>query len=192
MWSSRRRSPLFRPAEAAIDKALGEIDLATLLEVPSERLEHPLQGSVPTPLLKAAMAGLVWRVTVWQILPGCSNAKHPEDPVQYVARISPRPAPSIRPAARPPQEGFHDPPPLFRQIHDTPPLRGGSRFGEFARPHCIGPRHRATRLGICEIGSRPLEVDSRPGTASTTRTEGASMRATTIVGRWRRQGSPAA
>ena len=38
---------------------------------------------------------LVGRVAFGEILPGCSGAKYPEDAVEDIARISPRPAPPI-------------------------------------------------------------------------------------------------
>jgi hypothetical protein len=65
------------------------------VEIRGERFDHAPERAFADPALKAAMTGLIGRIAVRQILPGRAGAKDPEDAVQYIARIAPRPAASI-------------------------------------------------------------------------------------------------
>ena len=53
------------------------------------------QGAVALPLLKAAMAGLIGRIAVGQIVPRSAGAQNPEDSVQHGSRIAPGPTATI-------------------------------------------------------------------------------------------------
>ena len=53
------------------------------------------QGAVALPLLKAAMAGLVGRVAVGQVVPRSASAQNPKNAVQHRARLAPGPTATI-------------------------------------------------------------------------------------------------
>jgi hypothetical protein len=46
------------------------------------------------------MAGLVGRIALGKIFPGSSGAQDPEDAIEYVSRVSPRPASTVGSARR--------------------------------------------------------------------------------------------
>ena len=75
----------------AVDERFGEVDFAALVKVSRERGEDPIEHALALPLLKASKASRVWWVATGHVRPRSSGAKHPEDPVQDVARITPRP-----------------------------------------------------------------------------------------------------
>jgi hypothetical protein len=52
-------------------------------------VQQASQRAIALPLLKAAMAGLVGRIAVRQIVPGSAGAQNPEDSIQHGARIAP-------------------------------------------------------------------------------------------------------
>lgn len=58
-------------------------------------MQQPRQCAVALPLLKAAMAGLVGRVAVGQIVPRSAGAQNPEDAVQHGSRLAPGPTATI-------------------------------------------------------------------------------------------------
>ena len=76
----------------AINECLGEIEFAASLQILCERVQHTLERAVSHPLLKSPMAGLIWRVPSWEILPGCAGTQDPEYAVQNIARIAVGPA----------------------------------------------------------------------------------------------------
>lgn len=75
---------------AAVDERLGEVDLAALVQVTSERGEDPIENSFALPLLETLEARRVRRIPTRHVGPRCAGPQHPEDPVKNVARISPR------------------------------------------------------------------------------------------------------
>jgi hypothetical protein len=104
------------------------------------------------------MAGLVRRVALRQILPGCPGAKHPEHPVENIPRISPWSAASIQAALRPRQEGFDDRPLFFREIHAHFPAWGGVQGRGVRTPTLHRAAVSRNPLGYLWDGSSP-----RPG-----------------------------
>ncbi len=82
------------PCEGAVDEGLGDVELASLVQVIGKSMQHPLDRAVPAPALEATVTGLIGRVSLRQILPRCTGTKDPQDAVQYVARIAPRPTPA--------------------------------------------------------------------------------------------------
>jgi hypothetical protein len=111
LWRPQR-APFFRDDEGAVDEALADVDLAALGQVPRQRFEHGSESPVARPLLEAAVAGLVRREALWQVLPAGARAQYPEDAVHHLARVSPRPAPAVVAARRLGDERF-DNRPLF-------------------------------------------------------------------------------
>jgi hypothetical protein len=110
------------------------------VEIRGERLEDASERAGADPALKAAMAGLIRRIAVRQILPGRAGAKDPEDAVQHIPRIAPRsPAPIVADSR------------LGEQRRQNGPLRVGKVHAvEYDGPHNFAsPCH----VGICEIGS---------------------------------------
>jgi len=89
------QSPLFGPAEGGVDGTLAQIDPASLHQVLRQRLQNHFETSVPLPLLKATMAGLIRRIAIGKILPLRPGAQNPEHTVQHFARIPPRSAAAI-------------------------------------------------------------------------------------------------
>ncbi len=65
------------------------------MEIPRERVDHPLERAVLDPPLKAPMTGLVGRIANRQVLPRGAGAENPENAVQDISGIAPRTAPSI-------------------------------------------------------------------------------------------------
>jgi len=65
------------------------------VEIRGERLEDAPERARADPALKAAMARLIGRIAVRQVLPRGASAKDPEDAVQHIPRIAPRSPASI-------------------------------------------------------------------------------------------------
>ncbi len=109
MWRPQR-APLFSDDEGAVDEALAEVDLAALSQVPRQRFKHYPERAVARPLLEPAVAGLVRREAVWQVLPARAASEYPEDAVDDLAGVSPRPAALVFAARRVGyQRGQHGP-----------------------------------------------------------------------------------
>ncbi len=87
-------------------------------------MQNGLESSVPTPLLKSSVAGLVGRISVQQVFPGSSRAEYPQDPIEHVAGISPGPSPPIRSALWLRKKRLDELPLFFGEVHAIP-LRGG-------------------------------------------------------------------
>lgn len=69
-------------------------------------------------MLEATMAGLVWPIPGWQIVPGCAGFEDEQYPVQHLPRVSwPATTPFRIAIAVPLQEGFHQLPLRLRNIH---------------------------------------------------------------------------
>ena len=69
--------PLFRDHKGAVDKTFIEVEFAALFQVTSQRLQDPLIRPILHPALKAAVAGLVRRVSVGQVGPLGSRPQNP-------------------------------------------------------------------------------------------------------------------
>jgi len=76
----------------AVDECLGEVELAPLLKVASEREQNLIEHAFALPLLKTPMASLIRRIAPRQIRPRRARSQNPEYAVQHVARIAPRTA----------------------------------------------------------------------------------------------------
>ena len=87
------------------------------MQVGRQRLEHLAQRPVVHPPLKAAMTRLIRRVPLGQIFPGRAGAQDPEDPIQHVARIAPRPATPIASPPRLRKQGFENGPLRVSEVH---------------------------------------------------------------------------
>ncbi len=75
-----------------------------------------VQYALLGPLLEAAVAGLVGRVALGQIAPGCSGAHDPKYAVEDVAGVSPGPTPAIRSTRRLGDQRFQHLPLLVGKI----------------------------------------------------------------------------
>jgi hypothetical protein len=87
------------------------------VQVRRERLEHPTQRAPLDPGLKATMTGLIRRIAVGKILPGCARAENPKDSVQHVARIPPRSAALVAAHTGRRQEWREDRPLRVSEVH---------------------------------------------------------------------------
>lgn len=71
------------------------------------------------------MTRLIRRIPPGEVFPGRAGAEHPEDAVEHIPRIAPRPATSIATHSRLRQERFEKGPLGVRQVHilryDVPP-----------------------------------------------------------------------
>jgi hypothetical protein len=63
------------------------------------------------------MAGLIRRIAIGQVLPGRARAKDPQNAIQDVARIAPRPSTPIPPQPRLRQQRFEDGPLRVSEVH---------------------------------------------------------------------------
>ena len=112
----RWRSPLFRRAEAGVDEAFGEIELAAIAQILGGPLEYAFEDAGPLPRLKAPMTRLVRRIAARQIVPGCPGAQDPQHTVQHGARLGPRTAAPIG-ATRRAKQRLEDGPLGVSQVH---------------------------------------------------------------------------
>jgi hypothetical protein len=144
-WVFPTAGPPFGPYEGAVDEALREVDFASLVQVLRERVEHPVQRAIATPLLEATMAGLIRRVARRQVLPWSTRAENPQNAIEHVSRIAPRASSSIA-----------SPPRLGNQRLDEVPLL----FGQIHLPHHVGGR--STVGGFVLIGRRSLPPIASP------------------------------
>jgi hypothetical protein len=58
-------------------------------------MQDALQLAFPHPLLKAAVAGLVGRISLGQFAPLCSRTQDPQNSVEYGPRVAPRPTATV-------------------------------------------------------------------------------------------------
>src|SRR3989449_10447977 len=70
-----------------VDEGLRQIQFAAGPQVFCEGVQESRQGPVALPLLEAAMASLIGRIAVGQIVPGSAGAQHPKNPVEHGAGI---------------------------------------------------------------------------------------------------------
>jgi hypothetical protein len=97
------------------------------VEIQGERLEDLPQRAAVDPGLEAAMTRLIGGVPVREIHPRRARAQDPEDAVQHVARIPPRPAAPIATQARFRQERRENRPLGVGKVH-TAEYDGRSYF----------------------------------------------------------------
>ena len=76
---------------AAVDERFGEVDLAALVKVSRQRGEDPIEHAFALPFLEASKARRVRRIATGHVRPRSSGAQHPEDAVQDISWIAPRP-----------------------------------------------------------------------------------------------------
>jgi hypothetical protein len=80
------------------------------VQIRRQGLQHAAQRALLDPSLKAAMTGLIGGIAIGEVLPRRPRAENPENPIQHVARIAPRTAPTIATESRLRQErGEHRP-----------------------------------------------------------------------------------
>jgi hypothetical protein len=61
------------------------------VQVRRQRFEHAPQSALLNPALEPAMTGLIRRIALGEVLPGRACPEDPEDPIEHVSRIAPRP-----------------------------------------------------------------------------------------------------
>jgi hypothetical protein len=92
--------PLFSPHEGAVHEALRKIEPAALLEIFGQRAKDPVEHPFLAPSPKAAVTGLVGRIAFRQIAPGRACTQDPQDTIEHVSGVPPRPSFAVRPARR--------------------------------------------------------------------------------------------
>ena len=128
-------APFFRQAEAGIDESFQKIEFAARPQIFGEGLQQLRQRAVALPLSKAAMAGLVGRLTVAQIVPRSSGAQNREYPIQHGSRIAPQATSIIR--ASPESEQRPECLPLrLDQVHALP-LRQFAQLSSLEWLDCV-------------------------------------------------------
>jgi hypothetical protein len=81
------QSPLFRPREGGVDGSFAQIQFSTVDQIFGQHLQDQLEATILLPFLKTPMTGLIRRITIRQILPGCSRPQNPQHPIQHRSRI---------------------------------------------------------------------------------------------------------
>ena len=87
------------------------------MEIDRQGLQDAAQGAGTDPGLKAAMTGLIRRITGREILPRRAGSEDPEDPVQHVAGVAPRPPAAIAAQTGLRQEWRQDGPLRVCEVH---------------------------------------------------------------------------
>jgi hypothetical protein len=87
--------PFFRDDERPVNEAFTEVNLTARAQVFGEGFKYVAQRAVTRPLLETAVAGLVWRESLRQILPACATAQNPEHAVHHLAGVFPGAATAI-------------------------------------------------------------------------------------------------
>ena len=87
------------------------------MEIACQGVEDPLEDAVIDPALKPPMTRLIGRIPIGQVLPRRARAQDPQNPVQHVARIAPRPPAAIAPQPGFRQERFQDGPLRVSEVH---------------------------------------------------------------------------
>ena len=78
-----------------VDESLGEVQLSTTTQVLGEGSKDLFESAVTDPALKPTVAGLVRRVTPWQVRPRSTRAKDPKHAIEDVSRIAEGPSASV-------------------------------------------------------------------------------------------------
>jgi hypothetical protein len=107
--------------EAAIDEAFGEVEAAAEADIFRQGKQHPVEHPRPPPRLVAAVAGLIRRVALREIMPGRTGLENPEDAVQDIPWVAPRPSPPVGPQSGRGQERFEHGPLVIGEVHEPPP-----------------------------------------------------------------------
>jgi hypothetical protein len=87
------------------------------VEIDGQGFEDAPQRPGLDPCLKATMTGLIRRITIGEILPRRAGPEDPEDPIQHVAGIAPRPPAPIAAQTGLRQERRQDGPLRVSKVH---------------------------------------------------------------------------
>jgi len=79
--SGRQQDPFFCRYEAAVYEGLSNVDFTAFIQVFDQLLGNAPENALPDPLLEPPVAGLVRRIPLGQILPGCPGAQYPKDTI---------------------------------------------------------------------------------------------------------------
>jgi hypothetical protein len=101
----------------AINEGLGQIDLAAITQVSSERFEDPPEHAVLYPLLHAAVARLVRRVLTRQRLPRRAGPQDPEHAVEHATGIDTWPTLAVFANGRLRDQRLNNAPLLVGELH---------------------------------------------------------------------------
>jgi hypothetical protein len=107
---------------AAVDECFGQVDLAALVQVSRNRSEDAIEYPFAFPFLETAMASGVRRIPRRKVCPRSAGPQDPENSVQNVTRVPPRPATLLRrPLPLRPRNQFLDRRPLLvGEVHLQP------------------------------------------------------------------------
>lgn len=83
--------------------------------------EDPVHRARPGPELEPAMTGRPWRIAIGHLVPLRAGAHHPENPIQHVAGIAPRPPAPVGAPSGLWRHGFDSSPLSVREVHAQPP-----------------------------------------------------------------------
>jgi hypothetical protein len=79
----------------AVDERLGQVELAACDQIVGERLQHLLQNAGLNPTLEATEARRVRRVPSRHVGPRSAGPEDPQNAVEHVAGITPRPSAAV-------------------------------------------------------------------------------------------------
>lgn len=111
---------------AAVDEGFAQIQLASSDQVVSEFLQHAFEHTELHPGLKPTKARRVRRVASRHVGPRRSGPKHPQNPVENIARVSPRATTAVVANLWSRQQLLDSGPLLIGQVH--PDLRSQPGF----------------------------------------------------------------
>jgi Na+-transporting NADH:ubiquinone oxidoreductase subunit NqrB len=112
------QSPFFGPGEGGVDGSFAQIQFSSMHQIFGQDPKNHFEAAILLPLLKTAMAGLIGRVAVGQVMPRRSGAQDPQDSIQNGSCLPRRPPLPIR------TPWFHEHtleylPLAFGQIHSS-------------------------------------------------------------------------
>ncbi len=87
-------------------------------------MQDIFESSIPTPLLKSSVTGLIGRIPAREVFPGSSRAENPENAIEHIAWITPWPSPAVRSLLGLRKKRLNKLPLFFGEVHAIP-LRGG-------------------------------------------------------------------
>jgi len=102
---------------AAVDEGFAQVELAACDQVFGETLQHLFEHARRVPHLEAAKTRCVRWVTTRHVGPRCACAKHPENTVENIARVTPRSSASVFANLRNRKHRFNNRPLLIVQVH---------------------------------------------------------------------------
>src|SRR3712207_5181554 len=125
-----------------------------------------VQYALLGPLLEAAVAGLVGRVALGQIAPGCSGAHDPKYAVEDVAGVSPGPTPVIRSTRRLGDQRFQHLPLLVGKIQVCSSVQrtSGGPLYPFEHIYEIACKEMLRRAFEASVPARWVVADTVYGT----------------------------